>query len=237
MEYSPIFILFASAVSTTLFPEMSELSTKRDPQAVANLVEDALSYAGLLLIPGLVGGVILGERILRIYGGESTQGASILIILILANLIMSYQNQVLNTLNAVNRPDLSFRANALFILANILLNITLIYFYGWIGAAVATTLSVIISLGFASRYLKSIIDFSYPWTEISRQGFAALLMGAFVYFGLWIEETYRLLSHNFGIVLTLVTLGAGIYFAVYFVISSSFRTTIARNIPFEIPFL
>jgi len=162
-------ILFASAISTSLFPEMSSHSTEENPGSVANLVEDALSYTGLFLIPGLIGGAIIGERILGIYGSEFTQGSTVLIILVFANLIMSYQNQILNTLNAVDRPDLSFRANALFVVANVLFNVILIYSYGWLGAAVATTLSVALSLIIAYYYLQTIVDFTVPFLEIGRQ--------------------------------------------------------------------
>ncbi len=228
-------ILFAGAISNTLFPEMSELSAKEDPQSVANLIEDALSYAGLFLIPGLIGGAILGERLLRIYGEEFPQGATVLVILIMANLIMSYQHQILNTLNAIDRPNLSFRANVVFIIGNISLNVVLIYFYGWIGAAIATGLSVTISLVVAYYMLDSIIDFSIPSREIGLQWIAAILMGGVVFAGLRFENTYRVLSHNFATVILLVTLGAGVYFLTLLIISSKFRTTVANNLPVDVP--
>lgn len=120
---SQFLILFSGAISTTLFPEMSELSAKREPQAVATLTEDSLSYAGLLLIPGFLGGIIIGKPLLRIYGDEFTQGATILAILILANPLMSYQGQLIN---AIDRPDLSFRANVLFVVASLALNVVFI---------------------------------------------------------------------------------------------------------------
>ena len=227
-------ILFASAISTSLFPEMSSHSTEENPGSVANLVEDALSYTGLFLIPGLIGGAIIGERILGIYGSEFTQGSTVLIILVFANLIMSYQNQILNTLNAVDRPDLSFRANALFVVANVLFNVILIYSYGWLGAAVATTLSVALSLIIAYYYLQTIVDFTVPFLEIGRQWIAAILMGFVVYSGLWIEESYRLLSHNFATVIILISIGAMVYFVALFALSSLFRDTLLRNIPFDI---
>jgi len=147
---------------------------------------------------------------------------------------MSYQNQILNTLNAVDRPDLSFRANALFVVANVLFNVILIYSYGWLGAAVATTLSVALSLIIAYYYLQTIVDFTVPFLEIGRQWIAAILMGFVVYSGLWIEESYRLLSHNFATVIILISIGAMVYFVALFALSSLFRDTLLRNIPFDI---
>lgn len=199
------------------------------------MIEDALTYAGLFLIPGLIGGVILGERLLRIYGEEFAQGATVLGILMLANLFMSYQHQIINTLNAIDRPDLSFRANVVFIIANLALNVVLVYFYDWIGAAVATTLSMTVSLIVAYYMLDSIIDFAVPSREISLQWVAALLMGAVIFAGFRFENTYRVLGHNFATVILLVTLGAAVYFLILLAISSKFRTTVDRNLPVDVP--
>ncbi|QSW99640.1 flippase [Haloterrigena alkaliphila] len=228
-------ILFAGAISTTFFPEISELSSKRNTESVTDLVENALSYSGLLLIPGLVGGTIIGERLLRIYGEEFIQGTTILVVLIIANLIMSYQSQILNTLNAIDRPDLAFRANVVFVVGNLFLNVLLIYFYGWFGAAVATALSIAISLVVAHHYLQSIVDYAIPYTEISRQWIAAIVMGVIVYGGVHLENTYAVLGHNVATVILLVGIGASVYFVTLLGLSPRFRTTVDRNLPFNIP--
>ncbi|WP_257297848.1 flippase [Haloarchaeobius sp. FL176] len=234
---SEFLIIFSTAISTTLFPKMSELSAKEGNDAVRNLVEDSLAYAGLFLIPGIVGGAILGRRILRIYGQEFTQGAIILIILIVANFIMSYQNQILNTLDAINRPDLSFRVNGAFAVANVALNVALIPEFSWVGAAVATTLSVAISLILGYYYLNTVMTFSIPYAEFTRQWAAALIMGAVVYQGLRMERSSDLISQNFIVVLVLVGLGASVYFAVYFLLSARFQRTVSDNLPFDVPML
>ena len=230
-------ILFSGAVKSTLFPEISELSARRDPQAAADIVEQSLIYGGLFLVPGVLGGAILGERILRIYGPEFTQGAVVLCVLIVANLFMGYQNQLLNALNAIDRPDLSFRVNAVFVGANLAANVVLIYLYGWIGAAVATAGSVALSLVLAYRYLSDIIAFSFPVGEVARQWTAAAVMAGVVYGGLAVESAYDLLNHNFATVLLLVGVGAGVYFAALLGLSAQFRTTVRNNVPPLEPYL
>ena len=229
-------ILFAGAISSTLFPEMSRLSADGSPEEVQSLTEDALAYAGLLLIPGLVGGWVVGERLLAIYGEAFRQGGTVLAVLIVANLLMSYQNQLLNTLNAIDRPERSFRVNALFVVSNVSLNVVLIYLYGWLGAAVATALSVSVSLVAAYRSLGAIVDFAIPYREIGRQWLAALAMGGVVLGGRRVETTYRLLEHNLATVFVLVGLGAGVYFLALLAISPRFRETVDRNLPVALPF-
>jgi len=230
------FILFSGALSTTLFPEMSSISAQNDSQAVERIVEQSLSFGGLFLIPGFLGGAILGERVLRIYGPEFPKGATILSLLILANLFMGYQDQLLNTLNAIDRPELAFRVNVVFVGANLSLNVVLIYLYGWIGAAIATTVSVAISLILAYWHVNSIIEFDTPVGEFARQWFAATLMAGVVYGGLQVESTYRILRHNVATVLFLVGIGAGVYFICLFWLSAEFREAVDRNSPVDLPF-
>ncbi len=234
---SEFLILFSGALSSTLFPEMSSLSAKEDSQAIARIVEQSLSFAGLFLIPGLFGGSLLGERILRIYGSEFPKGATILTLLIVANLLMGYQNQLLNTLNAIDRPDLAFRVNLVFIGANVVLNIILIYLYGWTGAAAATMASVAASLVIAYYHVDSVIDFAVPTEEIAKQWLAAVLMGCVVYAGLRIESTYSLLNHNLATVVLFTVFGASVYFAVLLAISTEFRSVVDQNVPFDLPVL
>jgi len=231
---SQFLILFSGTLRSTLFPEMSETAAEADPQAVSGIVEQSLTFGGLLLIPGLFGGAILGERILRIYGPAFPKGTVVLTVLIGANLLMGYQNQLLNTLNAVDRPDLAFRVNLVFVAANLALNIVLVWRYGWVGAAVATAASVAVSLALAYRHVGALIDFEPPTDEILRQWLAAGVMALVVAGGLQIENAYRVVGHNFAVVVLLVGTGAGVYFAVLLGISKAFRDTVARNLPFDL---
>jgi O-antigen/teichoic acid export membrane protein len=230
-------ILFSGTLKSTLFPEMSSISADQNPQAVSRIVEQSLTFGGLFLIPGLFGGVLLGKRILRLYGPEFPQGATILSILIVANLFMGYQNQLLNTLNAIDRPDLAFRVNLVFIVANISLNIALIYLFSWVGAATATAISVAISLVLAYWHVNAIIDFDLPVGEIARQWVAGAVMGGVVYGSLQVEATYQLVGNNFIIVMILVAGGAGVYFTILLGLSREFRETVNRNVPVSLPFV
>jgi len=163
----------------------------------------------------------------------------VLPILIASLLIYTYNKQLLNVLNAIDRPDLAFRSNAVFIVTNVGLNVTLIWQFGWIGAAVATALSAAVGLVFAFYYAKTHVAFTVPYGEIARQWTAALGMGVVVYaaraFGearwAWIPD------YNAVFVVGLVTLGATVYFLILLLISTKFRTTVANNLPVDVPLL
>ncbi|MDR5674233.1 oligosaccharide flippase family protein [Halalkaliarchaeum sp. AArc-GB] len=233
-----VFLLkFSHSVSSSIFPEISQLASEGKKHEVARILDSAIAYTGLILIPGLVGGLLLSDRLLRIYGEEFSMGSVVLVVLIVGVLIYSYQKPLLTTVNGLDRPDIAFRVNAVFVVTNIILNVTLIYLYGLIGAAIATALSAAISLALAYYYLSSLVDFTVPYVEIARQWIAALLMGGVVYGGLWIENTYRLLAHNFATVIILVGIGAGVYFLALLAISAQFRRTVSDNLPIDGPLL
>lgn len=224
-------IVFGTAISRTLFPEMSKDAVADDSEAVSNLLNTALSYAGLIIIPGLVGGTLIGERLLRIYGPDFTQAGLVLSVLIISTLLQSYQKQFTTTLNALDRPDIAFRVNLVFILSNVVLNVLLIVAYGWVGAAVATALSVGISLVVAYGYTDSILEFTVPVGEVVKQCIAAGLMACFLVALLWLDSRYIAIESNLLFVLLTVPSGAALYFCSLLGLSKRFRTTVRDNIP------
>jgi len=230
--------IFGTAIKNTLFPELSKRATADDYDMIRTLTNDSLSYAGLFLIPGIVGGTILGDRLMRIYGDGFEIGSQILPILLVGILVYSYNKQLLNTLNGIDRPNLAFRANLMFVVSNLILNVALVYTIGWVGAAIATATSAGIGLIFAFHYTRRHVAFTIPFNEIARQWSAALVMGLIVYaarrFGeanwAWITD------YNTVFVVGLVGLGAVVYFIVLLGISTEFRMTVINNFPFDVSF-
>lgn len=224
-------VVFGTAISRTLFPEMSESAVADDSETVSDLLNTALSFAGLIMIPGLVGGTLIGGQLLRVYGPDFTQAWLVLSVLIFATLLQSYQKQFTTTLNALDRPDIAFKINLVFIVSNIVLNVVLIVVYGWIGAAVATALSIGISLVVAYGYVDSILEFTTPIGEVVKQCVAAGLMACFLIVLIRIEATYVLIKSNLLFILLAVPSGAGLYFCSLLGLSERFRITVRDNLP------
>lgn len=229
------FAIFTEGISTALFPEISRISAENDTEAVAGYVNDALAHAGLFLIPGLVGSLLLGGRVLRIYGGEFVRGTAVLTLLIAACFVYGYQQQLLNTLDGIDRPDITFRVNAVFILSNAASNVVLVYLFGWIGAAVATVLSATLALALAYLGLRRLLRFEIPVREIATQWLAAGVMSGVVLAGDRLIGNVPADEHLAVSTLALVALGAGTYFLVLFGLSARFRTTVIANVPVDLP--
>lgn len=222
--------IFSSSISSALFPEVSNMSSNADARSSANLITTALSYAGLITIPGLFGGAILGYDILHLYGPEFGRGWLILVLLIGASAVHDYQNVVVNSLSAVNRPDLAFRVNAVLVGVNVVLNVVLIYEFGWMGAAVATLVSVIMSLGLGYYLLRELLDIQFPVNEVGTQVLAATVMAGAILVG---SRVLRLSDVSIGrwyIVILLAASGAGLYVACLLLLSAQFRSTIYDNL-------
>ena len=227
--------LFGGAISQTVFPEISNITAKSSKEAATNIIEDTVAYAGLITIPGFIGGVLLSDRLLRIYGSEFLQGTEVLWLLLLSILVYGYLKQILNTLNAINRPELAFRVNFVFVLTNVLLNFILIWQIGWVGAAIASVVSASIGLGLSYVLLQRTVSIELPLGEISRQVTAAIAMGGVVWALQGVLETTRMIQHNFVIILLLVVIGAGFYTILLLMISARFRSTVDRNISINLP--
>ena len=195
---------------------------------IPGLLRVSLAYSGLFVIPGLVGSALVGDVVLTIYGSGFQTGYYILLILTFARLLYGYQGQFLTTLDAVNRPDLTFRINAVFVAANLVLNVALTSQYGWYGAAAATTTSAAIGLCLGYYYASQIVDVVIPVEVIGKQVLAAGVMALVVY------VSRLLLGDSLPIVFLLVVAGASVYFGVLLAISQDFRTTVEENLPFAL---
>ena len=225
-----IFATFSIAIQRTLFPEMSALASQQGAtDEISGLFRESLTYAGLIIIPGVTGSVLLGDIILRVYGEGFASGYYILIILGVARLIYGYQSQFLNTIDALDYPELTFRVNIVFIALNLVLNIALSARFGWYGAAAATTISAIVGTLLGYRYLSNLIEISIPLAEISKQIFAAGVMAVVVL-------PIRLqLPDTLPVAVSLAGLGAAVYFLSLLAVSRKFRKTVNDNLPLELP--
>jgi O-antigen/teichoic acid export membrane protein len=215
-----ILILVSNAVETALFPEISEISSSGEYGEVRELLSEAIFYAGIFIIPGFFGTLVLGSDILRIYGTEFVAGAPILLILIVARTINVYEMQMLNVINGVDRPDVAFRINLVFIGVNVTLNFLLIWQFGWYGAAVATTVSSVVMLVLSYRAIDELMGVpSLPLAGIGKQILAAGGMAATVF------VTQRALPfENMYATVGLVFFGAACYGIYLYVLSKRIRT-------------
>lgn len=220
-----ILAVFGIAIATSMFPAMSELSSEGNLEEVRYLFSDSVAFTGLLLIPGLVGAALVGDLVLTLYGQSFAQGHLVLVVLTLSRTVYAYEYQIINTLNALDRPDRAFRIDGAFIVVNVGLNLVFVWQFGWVGAAVATAVSATLALGLGYRAVQDVVEVKLPLDEVGRQAAAAVVMGLVVGCGRYLLPPTLLTG------IALVSVGGVVYFAVLAGVSVRFRRVVVDNVP------
>lgn len=219
--------LVGNSVQQTLFPEMSELGIDENYERIHHYLNEGLVFVGVFAIPGLFGAAVLGSAILSIYRPEFQRGAYVLLVLILARIVAAYGQQFVTVINAIDRPDVAFRINLVFVASNVLLNVVFVVEFGWYGAAVATLLSAAISLTLGYAGLRQLIGApDVPYREIARQVAASVVMVVALL------GPVSVLPSNHYATVALVAFGAAVYVAVLLVLSGRVREKARGLVPF-----
>jgi O-antigen/teichoic acid export membrane protein len=111
------------------------------------------------------------------------------------------------------------------------MNIVLVYLYGWVGAAVATLASVMMTMIVAYKLLKSILSFSIPINIIFNQVIGSIVMGGILYVFVLLLKYSGINTLRVFPVLSIVALGVLIYVIILIVVSSRLRWVIRENLP------
>jgi O-antigen/teichoic acid export membrane protein len=214
-----VLVLLNNAIGATVFPEVSEISADGNKERVSELLNETLFFSTMFVVPGFFGVLTLGNRILRIYGPEFVEGMYILLILIFARLINVYGSQMLNIINGIDRPEVAFRINLVFVVTNVTLNFVLIYFFGWYGAAVATTVSSLVTFALSYRLVGRLLEKpKLPFLGILKQVAAAGAMSG----SLFLIE-YALPFWNTYVTVGAVFFGAFVYSVSLYALSERVR--------------
>jgi O-antigen/teichoic acid export membrane protein len=220
--------LVSLAVTRTLFPEFSELSAgdRTERSRIHHYLNEGLVFTGVFVIPGLFGAIILGDRILSIYRPEFTRGSFILVILIVGRGLAVFGTQFLSVVNAIDRPDIAFRINLVFVVINLGLNVVFVWRFGWVGAAVATAVSAAVSLGLALGAVRRLIgNPEIPYGEIGRQFVASAAMTVVL---VWL---LRVVPDGHYVTVGLVALGACVYTTALLASSTRVRQKAIELVP------
>ena len=191
------------AMRTVLFPNMSKWSAHHEYNKLTSALTKGFTYSLLLAVPVLIGGLLLGDRLLYFcYGAGFARGAPALYLLLVAQVVNVFMYLQTMGLLALDRPKESFKVAAVAAIANILLDLTLIPILGITGAAVATLLTMSLNAVLAYRVLKKIIDVRLEYSSVKNILISSAVMGMFV-------GGYRLVVPLSSIWLTLIPVLVG----------------------------
>jgi O-antigen/teichoic acid export membrane protein len=144
---SVMVLLFSQAIATSLFPQVSRFHTIKNQSGIHDTLSMCLSYSPLLALPAFFGVIAVGSRFLStVYGPDFSAGALVLVVLMATRVIQSLQMVICRTLEGLNRPDIEFWITLLTVSINLLSMVFFIQWYGAVGGALSSLITISISL-------------------------------------------------------------------------------------------
>ncbi|WP_319508445.1 flippase [uncultured Methanolobus sp.] len=203
LQFTTVATFATYALRNTLWPRVSRWGKKGYIGLVEESLSRAISYSLILAVPVLVGGFLLGDRLLYFfYGAEFATGYIVLTILLSVQLVNVFQYFFTMYLDALDMPKESFKVTAIGIAANVVLNFVLIPIIGINGAAIATLVTMTLNALLAKRILSDIVSIRLEKNSLFTIIKASVLMGSFV-------GVYRILVPLSNLWLTLVAVVIG----------------------------
>lgn len=151
-------LLLPSAIQQVTSPAMAEYYGKRNYQNIKNLMENVMLKTLLITIflSGLL--ALFGRYVISFFfTDEFLPAYKPLLILLIGYSIQAPMISIGGWLASVGKVEMIFKISLFCVLINMILNVILIPRFGIIGAAIATSfslvISVIISLGFIKKYV------------------------------------------------------------------------------------
>lgn len=182
-QFTSVAVLISTALVTTLWPRVSRWGKVGELGFVEESLCQAFSYSLLFAVPILIGGILLGDRLLYyFYGAEFAQGYPVLVILLIAQIINIFQQFFLLYLSALDRQKSAFKVTAVSSTANVILNFLLIPIIGIVGAVVATSVTLMLNAVLGRQALSKIITIRVEKSTVlniikASSGMALFVMG------------------------------------------------------------
>lgn len=221
-----LFLLFSSAISTSIFPQVSEWNASDEAERIERAIYDAMLPALVFVVPAFFGAVVFAQDVLGImFGPEFVIAWVPLIVLMGDKVLQAVQLIVGRSLLAVDQPALAARATVASTAANLGLNLVFVWQFGLVGAAVATVLASALNDALHYVYLSRFVTVRVPvreigWSVVASAGMALALVA--------IRQVYAV--QTIPDLVGLVLFGGVVYGALV-ATSSQLRVKMARYVP------
>ncbi len=198
--------LIPSVLATAFFPALSREAG--DAKQFRDTLEKGLKASYLFALPMAVGGALVAESIIGLlYGPEFLLSYTSFAVLSLTFIFAFPSVFFINALFARNSQKVFYGYLAIGVLANIILNLALIPYFGIVGCAIATLIVQAFLFIYGAVKLQTSLLFSI-FPNIGRITIASLIMALLVIGLLWA---------NINPIITVIS-GAVAYFLILFVL-------------------
>ena len=207
MQFTALAAFTTTALRSTLWPRISRWGKTGETKLIEESLSRALTYSLVLAIPILVGGVLLGDKLLYyFYGAEFGRGYTTMVILFIVQIANIFQFFFTSYLSALDHLKDLFKITVVAVVANIVVNAILIPIIGIAGAAIATLVTMGLNAVLAMWALSRVLTIKVESASLMNILKASVVMGLFV-------GGYRMVVplENVWLALVPVVLGGAVY--------------------------
>jgi O-antigen/teichoic acid export membrane protein len=201
--------LLSTAFGYVLLPVIAEQFGKGETEKMKQIYISSLRYLMVVTLPLAAGGIALADSIIILFYGADYQPAVLLLQLVSLPIAFSSINVGDLFIRAINRPSFILKTLVVFSVVNIGLCLWLIPRYGILGATIASSVPLVLTLPVHVIYISKRVGIGWPMRDTIKISVASVIMGIAVY----VLHTH--LSTVLSIALC-IPLGVVIYFAAIF---------------------
>lgn len=162
--------LAVSSINAVILPMSSEMWARGHKKSLQTGLASLYRYILLVIVPAAILLVVFPEIVITLlFGQQYIEGAIALRVLALGAAIGSLGILNNSVLSGIGKPDVVSKIMGGAVIANIIGNLTLIPYFGIMGAAYATSLSYLLTFLISLYALETNIRFSIPlsfWAKI-----------------------------------------------------------------------
>ena len=175
-------LLLSRSIGVAIFPQFSSWESSGSTDAIERLFSNVITPYLFLVFPAFFGTLVLSRDILTIVFGQEFGAAWLVLVVIIAGKLPSAVRSLTGKcLYGLDHPKYTTISTAVTMVANLVLNVALIWQFGIIGAAFGTMTSVLIGTSVRTYFLSKLIQFDVPWDELGWCVGASVAMAAILY--------------------------------------------------------
>jgi stage V sporulation protein B len=189
--FSKFFWIIPQAVQTITYPATSVYWNKKDQLALQVMIDKSMKYTACILLPiGLGVGFFAKDIITMIFRSGFQNAVLPMNILIIGTVIFGIVKAIGGSITGAGRPDIGLKIVIISAITNIVLNLTLIPYFGIAGAAIATTVSLsinaLLTLILTIKILNVKFDFRWYAKMFGMTSLAVLLIVLLGFIGIYL---------------------------------------------------
>jgi len=157
--FAKLIWILPDSIQRITFPLISEYHAKKMNESIHILVDKCMKYSCLFLVFCTTFFIFFGNKVISlVFGAEFEHSYFPLIILLIGTVLYGVTKSVGSIFASVGKVTLVYKIPLVSAISNIILNYVLIPVYGINGAAVATTISFVVSTALMIHYMKILIN-------------------------------------------------------------------------------